>query len=135
MIFKRCASCGIEKPVTEFSKRAASSDGLQYICKECNIFNAAHSCEGYGIENTDYISPEGLIENYRKTYVDYKYREDRIPPYDLDWVEDFAEIEYSPTWFDKTISIIESEIIYSGLQESLVKAAARLSQFDDQEEA
>lgn len=32
---KRCSSCLIEKPLTEFNKREAAHDGLQNYCKPC----------------------------------------------------------------------------------------------------
>lgn len=32
---KRCSHCKKEKPITEFSKRSASKDGLSYTCKAC----------------------------------------------------------------------------------------------------
>lgn len=34
---KRCTHCKKEKPKSEFHKRAASSDGLQVMCKPCAI--------------------------------------------------------------------------------------------------
>src|SRR6476469_1386687 len=33
---KVCSVCGTEKPLTEYYKRAASLDGLQARCKDCN---------------------------------------------------------------------------------------------------
>lgn len=37
---KKCGKCGIEKPISEFSKCPSHSDGLQSVCKECvNIYN------------------------------------------------------------------------------------------------
>ena len=33
---KHCNTCGKTKPTTEFSKKSASSDGLQGRCKACN---------------------------------------------------------------------------------------------------
>lgn len=35
-VFKRCSTCGDEKPVTEFYRAAASSDGLKSQCKKCH---------------------------------------------------------------------------------------------------
>ena len=32
---KACSSCGIEKPLAEFQKRAASKDGMTSSCKSC----------------------------------------------------------------------------------------------------
>lgn len=32
---KRCIKCGAEKPLSEFTRRAASGDGLQARCKAC----------------------------------------------------------------------------------------------------
>jgi hypothetical protein len=34
-MMKKCTKCGLEKPLTEFHKRAASKDGLCSRCKEC----------------------------------------------------------------------------------------------------
>ena len=39
---KRCSKCGLSKPVSEFSKRATSKDGLQPKCKPC--------CAAYGAQ-------------------------------------------------------------------------------------
>ena len=36
-VFKVCNKCETEKPVAEFSKRSASSDGLQQHCKLCKL--------------------------------------------------------------------------------------------------
>jgi hypothetical protein len=33
---KNCKQCNKSKPISEFSKRSASSDGLQPKCKQCN---------------------------------------------------------------------------------------------------
>lgn len=32
---KRCSKCGVEKPVSEFWRRAANTDGLSGHCKQC----------------------------------------------------------------------------------------------------
>lgn len=40
---KVCTECGETKPRSEFHKRAASSDGLQFVCKPCNNLRAARS--------------------------------------------------------------------------------------------
>jgi hypothetical protein len=32
---KKCTKCGIEKPLTEFHKKSASKDGLDYWCRSC----------------------------------------------------------------------------------------------------
>lgn len=32
---KTCSACGVEKTLDHFSKRAASRDGLQLTCREC----------------------------------------------------------------------------------------------------
>ena len=32
---KKCSRCGIEKPLSEFHKKARSNDGFQEICKGC----------------------------------------------------------------------------------------------------
>lgn len=34
---KRCTRCGTLKPLTEFSKRSASRDGLDYKCRSCKV--------------------------------------------------------------------------------------------------
>lgn len=33
---KKCSKCGRELTLDNFSKRASSSDGLQYCCKDCH---------------------------------------------------------------------------------------------------
>lgn len=37
---KRCAKCGVEKPLGEFHKRARSPDGLRARCKPCHVADA-----------------------------------------------------------------------------------------------
>ena len=37
---KACTKCGIEKPLSCFSKRSSSKDGLRYDCKECVALHA-----------------------------------------------------------------------------------------------
>ena len=39
---KKCRKCKIEKPLTEFSKRKALKDGLQYKCKACQSQSSAN---------------------------------------------------------------------------------------------
>lgn len=40
---KTCTRCGESKPLTKFSKRSSSRDGLRTNCKACaNIYSAAH---------------------------------------------------------------------------------------------
>lgn len=36
MEIKRCAKCGIDKPVSAFGKHSRQKDGMQRDCKECN---------------------------------------------------------------------------------------------------
>lgn len=48
---KTCTKCGGTKPTTEFSKRAASCDGLAYHCKACVSIGTAK----YYAENTETI--------------------------------------------------------------------------------
>lgn len=40
---KRCTECGATKARGEFHRRAASSDGLQFVCKPCNYVRAERS--------------------------------------------------------------------------------------------
>lgn len=40
---KRCPDCGVEKPVTEFSRNAARPDGLQFYCKSCLSIRSART--------------------------------------------------------------------------------------------
>lgn len=34
---KKCSTCKVEKPCTEFYKNKSTSDGLNYQCKECKL--------------------------------------------------------------------------------------------------
>ena len=36
---KKCTKCGVEKPLSEFSKKHSTKDGLQIHCKTCCAFN------------------------------------------------------------------------------------------------
>ena len=42
---KRCNTCGHVKPLSEFHRLAAASDGRQYTCKQCRAGNARRSRE------------------------------------------------------------------------------------------
>ena len=48
--FKICQQCGKNKSIDEFSKRAASKDGLQPKCKACNKVQN----DTYRLEHEDY---------------------------------------------------------------------------------
>lgn len=37
---KKCASCGIEKDISEFHRNAKNRDGLHSYCKTCNVLKA-----------------------------------------------------------------------------------------------
>lgn len=45
MATKVCRNCGRELPVSEFNKRSASADGLQFWCRDCmhKSYNESHS--------------------------------------------------------------------------------------------
>lgn len=64
-LFKICHKCNIEKSFSEFSKRSAAKDGLQYSCKLC--------VTAYSEFNKDKLT------TYRKDY--YKDNKDRIALY------------------------------------------------------
>ena len=36
MPLKTCSKCKVEKPLADFSRRAASRDGLEFRCRPCN---------------------------------------------------------------------------------------------------
>ena len=40
---KTCSNCRMSLPLESFGKRAASRDGLQYVCLECNRVVVARS--------------------------------------------------------------------------------------------
>lgn len=33
---KRCGTCGMSKPVTDFNRKSSRTDGLQEVCRDCN---------------------------------------------------------------------------------------------------
>ena len=55
---KRCPKCGRELPVSEFSKRARSTDGLQIYCREClkRYNNERHKTGGVTSQNTNKLN-------------------------------------------------------------------------------
>lgn len=58
---KRCTKCGEEKPLTEFHKRAASPDGLNYKCRGCakalaRGWHASHRSEANANRKARYIA-------------------------------------------------------------------------------
>ena len=55
---KKCTRCGEYKPTTEFNKRAASPDGLEYKCRSC-------ASEYYAT----YSKKDGKSERDRDTYL------------------------------------------------------------------
>jgi 5-methylcytosine-specific restriction endonuclease McrA len=58
MQFKRCTKCGQEVPVSQFSKRARSRDGLRSECKTCQ----AECRRRY------YAEHRGALQNYSREY-------------------------------------------------------------------
>lgn len=76
---KACSKCGIEKPLTEYSKEKTGKDGLRADCKECK--NAR--TKKYKEENKE------KLKAYKK-----KYREankERIKAYSKKWREENTE--------------------------------------------
>lgn len=57
---KRCSSCLVEKPESEFSKNRSRSDGLAHYCKEC-----ANAALRQWRENNRDTWREGKRRNYR----------------------------------------------------------------------
>lgn len=66
---KRCPRCGEEKPRSEFSKSAKSSDGLQGYCTPC--FREYNYQIKYGISTAQYeqmlVNSGGVCEICRKS--------------------------------------------------------------------
>jgi len=61
---KRCSKCGIDKPAECFYKRAASKDGLGYVCKECT---AIHH-EAWYIQNAESVKKRVRIHQRKYKY-------------------------------------------------------------------
>lgn len=52
MAHKRCTRCGVNKPYSNFSRRKASTDGLQARCKSCARDSFLQYYEQHKAENT-----------------------------------------------------------------------------------
>lgn len=55
---KKCTKCGEIKSLAEYNKRSSAKDGLQHICKPCNI----KACSRYA------KSSQGKSAHYKRTY-------------------------------------------------------------------
>ena len=68
---KQCYNCGKSKDISAFSKRAASKDGLQNKCKECNKidnhkFRTEINPEHHAVwQKNNYERAKELIKKYR----------------------------------------------------------------------
>ena len=69
---KVCGHCGRELPVSEFNKRSASSDGLQFWCRDC-MHKSYHKRQALSSLSHDEASnplasfkPRELIEELRR---------------------------------------------------------------------
>ena len=84
MQLKTCTKCHIEKQLTEFSKRKASSDGLSFTCKSCN--------KQYAQENKE------RIDGYYKQY--YQNNAKQIAEQRKQYQQDNQEhlTEYRKLW-------------------------------------
>ena len=60
---KTCTKCGEEKPISDFSKRSASPDGLQYKCRPCA---KAEDKELYDAQKNDPETWDKIKERKRK---------------------------------------------------------------------
>ena len=83
---KRCSTCGVFKPVVEFSGRKASKDGLAYSCKECERATSQKSYKKKQQKNrarTRYM--ENREENIEKAKVRYENRKDEILAQQAQW--------------------------------------------------
>lgn len=61
---KECTKCGVEKPLTGFSKHRLSKDGYAYQCKECN---ALRSKIWKSTPSGIYTNIIGRSNHYKKT--------------------------------------------------------------------
>jgi len=61
---KECTKCGVEKPLSGFSKHRLSKDGYAYQCKECN---AKRSKMWKSTPSGIYTNIIGRSNHYRKT--------------------------------------------------------------------
>jgi hypothetical protein len=50
MTYKRCRTCGHDKPTTEFHRSATAKDGLQSSCKPCQIARAREYRQRQAVE-------------------------------------------------------------------------------------
>lgn len=56
---KTCTHCLLDKDISEFSKKKSTSDGLQYICKECHSLYL----KGHYLNNKNYYKSKAIIRN------------------------------------------------------------------------
>ena len=60
---KACTKCGVEKPISDFSKHRLTNDGHAYQCKECNARRAGYwRTTPSGV----YTSIKGRLNYYKK---------------------------------------------------------------------
>ncbi len=65
---KTCNKCHFPKPISEFSKRKESPDGLQYCCKECNRKRCNKWSWGHRNHIKDY-QKQSKFHNWRNEYL------------------------------------------------------------------
>jgi hypothetical protein len=70
MTIKLCKECNKSKDITQFSKRKASSDGLQPKCKQCNSKDNLQ----FRTEKPEHHEQWQKINQKRATEITYKWR-------------------------------------------------------------
>jgi len=73
MNIKICNKCKIEKSIKEFNKHSFSSDGYQYICRECSNKLGAKIAKCRKADNCSFCNK---IINYGEFYFLIKYKKD-----------------------------------------------------------
>jgi len=87
---KRCPRCGETKPVSEFSKRARSKDGLQIWCKACKHKYCIEHAEEEAARGRQYRADhvEEMAAWHRQYYAEHA---EETQAYQHQWYLDHAE--------------------------------------------
>jgi hypothetical protein len=98
-VTKRCCTCGQERPLSDFNRRASSEDGLQFRCRACSrewyernkiahVQNVVRRNRGFRVQLTalmgDYLLGHPCVDcgeaDIRCLEFDHRCRQMRDPP-------------------------------------------------------
>ena len=84
---KVCSRCRESKPLSSYNKNAAKKDGLQYLCRECQMSNSKAYRDKSRAERGTKDNSTGIVRrSHGEIEVDWtvgEWSEDQIKDYEL----------------------------------------------------